>query len=316
MTTVKTATMKAVRVHDYGSPEVLRVEDVPRLEAGKGEILIRVHAAGVNPVDTKLREGAYKASLQVGLPFTVGMDFSGVVEDASNGASEFQNGDELFGHLDFGSCGTYAEYVAVRPPDVARKPHSLDHLHAAAVPTAALTAWQSLFDLAGLGVGHTVLIHGAAGGVGSFAVQLAKWKGAKVIGTASAENHDYLWKLGIDEVIDYKKTPFERAVKNVDIVFDTVGGDTQRRSLLVLKQGGVLVSTVGLPAFRDAAALGVQARAVTAKAIARQLRQIGDLIDEGKIRVPLEKVLPLAEAKQAHELTGKGRGKMVLQIVG
>ena len=205
----------------------------------------------------------------------------------------------------------------VRETEVALKPKSIDHVHAAAIPLAALTAWQSLFDSAGLSAGQKVLIHAAAGGVGSFAVQLAKWKGAYVIGTASNRNQDFVRKLGADETIDYQTTRFEDVVHDVDVVFDTIGGDTQKRSWKVLKKGGILVSIVGPPSAEEAAAHGVRQASVFVQPSAAQLTELAKLVESGKLRPIVETVLPLSEARHAHELsqTGHTRGKIVLRVV-
>ena len=239
---MRTSTMSAVRMHSYGGPEVLRYEEVSRPRAGVGEIMIKVHAAGVNPVDWKIREGYLRQMANHTLPLIPGWDFSGVVDSAGPGAERFQEGDEVFGRGDLLDNGAYAEYIVMREEDVEYKPKSVDHIHAAAIPLASLTAWQSLFEAANIRAGQSVLIHAAAGGVGHFAVQLAKWAGARVIGTASGRNHDFLMELGVDEAIDYQTTRFEDIVGNVDVVLDAVGGDTQKRSWKVLAKGGILFS--------------------------------------------------------------------------
>ncbi|MBZ0287931.1 MAG: NADP-dependent oxidoreductase, partial [Anaerolineae bacterium] len=214
--------MKAARIHSYGAPDVLVYEDAPRPTADIGDILVRVHAAGVNPVDYKTRQGRGigGGSTDV-LPLILGWDVSGVVESVGAGVTAFKPGDEVYSMVRFPEIGSaYAQYVAAPVSDFARKPHSLDHIHAAAVPLAALTAWQILFDTAHLVSGQTILIHAAAGGVGHLAVQLAKWKGARVIGTASAHNADFLREMGVDEVIDYTAVHFEDLVGPVDVVVD------------------------------------------------------------------------------------------------
>lgn len=307
-------TMKAVRIHAYGGPEVLKYEEVPRPEPGHGELLVRVHAAGVNPVDWKIREGYLKQALNHSLPLIPGWDVSGVVEATGPGVTRLKVDDEVYGLPDIGRDGAYADYIVVRETAVALKPKTIDHIHAAAIPLAALTAWQSLFDAAGLGTGQKVLIHAAAGGVGSFAVQLAKWKGAKVFGTASEGNHAFLRNLGADEVIDYHATRFEDVVHDVDVVFDTMGGDTQKRSWSVLKKGGILVSILGQPSVEEAAAHGVRQAWVLVQANAEQLEALADLVDAGKLKPIVETVLPLSEARRAQELSQSGhtRGKIVL----
>jgi NADPH:quinone reductase-like Zn-dependent oxidoreductase len=218
--------------------------------------------------------------------------------------------------LDFHRNGAYAEYVAAGTPNLAPKPNSLDHIQAGAVPLAALTAWQSLFEVAGLKSGQTVLIHAAAGGVGHFAVQFAKWRGARVIGTASASNAGFLRELGADTVIDYYSSCFEGEVHEVDVVLDLMGGDTQRRSWKVLKKGGILVATLGISSPEAAEAYGVRGEGVMVHPDSAQLAQIAALIDAGKIKPFIYEVLPLAQAAKAHELseTGHVRGKIVLQV--
>ena len=246
----KTQNMKAVRMHHYGGADVLRFENAPRPEPGDGELLIRVHAAAVHPVDWKIREGNLTARLAYPLPFIPGWDVSGTVAAAGPGVTKFQKGNEVFSRPDIARNGAYAEYIVVRESEVALKPKSVDDLHAAAIPLAALTAWQGLFEIGGLRAGQRILIHGASGGVGNFAVQLAKWTGAHVIGTASRRNQSFLRELGVDEPIDYEKTRFEDVVHEVDVVFDTIGGEVQQRSLRVLRQwtngSGPRPSVVGL----------------------------------------------------------------------
>ncbi len=310
------AFMKAVRIHSYGGPEVLVYEDAPKPEAAAGELLIRVHAAGVNPLDWKVRAGHVKDWLRYRLPLILGWDVSGVVETVGAEVADFNIGDEVYGLLDLKRGGAHAEYVAAPAPHMARKPKSLDHVQAAAVPLAALTAWQSLFDLAKLPSGQSVLIHAAAGGVGHYAVQLAKWKGARVIGTASAASAEFLRGLGADEVIDYRTTRFEEAVGGVDVVLDTMGGDIQERSWRVLKRGGVLVATLGISSPGVAAECGVRGEAVLVHPDASQLARIAELLDAGHVKPAIHAVFPLAEAVKAHELsqTGHVRGKIVLKL--
>jgi NADPH:quinone reductase-like Zn-dependent oxidoreductase len=256
-TTTSVQTMKAIRIHAYGGPEFLVYEDAPRPQPEKGEVLIRVHAAGVNPVDWKIREGYLKDMLHRSLPLVPGWDVSGVVETVGPGVTRLKKGNEVYSRPDIARDGAYAEYIVVRESEVALKPKTIDHIHAAAIPLAGLTAWQSLFDAGKLMTGQKVLIHAAAGGVGSMAVQLAKWKGAYVVGTASEHNHDFLRDLGADEIIDYTKTRFEDAVHDTDMVFDTIGGDTRKRSWQVLKKGGILVSIISPPSVEEANIHGV-----------------------------------------------------------
>jgi NADPH:quinone reductase-like Zn-dependent oxidoreductase len=312
------ATMKAVRLHSFGGPEVLVSEEMTRPQAGAGEVLIRVHAAGVNPLDWKARAGHVKAWLPHRLPLIPGWDVSGVVEEVASDVTAFEVGDSVYGMLDFMRDGAYAEFVATRTLNLALKPDSIGYTRAAAVPLASLTAWQCLFETAGLQSGQTVLIHGAAGGVGHFAVQFAKWKKAKVIGTASAGNEHFLRELGADEVIDYRNIKFERAVGGVDVVLDTIGGETQQRSWQVLRKGGILVATLGISSPETATSHGVRGEGVMVHPDAAQLAQIAALIDAGTLKPTVTTVLPLAEAARAHELnqTGHVRGKIVLQMGG
>jgi NADPH:quinone reductase-like Zn-dependent oxidoreductase len=312
------ATMQAVRLHSFGGPEVLVLEEVPRPQIGEGEVLIRVHAAGINPLDWKARAGHVQAWLPHRLPLIPGWDVSGVVEEVASDVTAFEVGDSVYGMLDFMRDGAYAEYVAARTLNLALKPKSIDFTQAAAVPLASLTAWQSLFEVAGLQPGQTVLIHGGAGGVGHFAVQFAKWKEAKVIVTASAANEAFLRKLGVDEAIDYRNIKFEKAVHDVDVVMDTIGGDTQQRSWQVLKKGGVLVTTLRISSPEAARDHGVRGEEVLVHPDTAQLNQIAALIDAGDLKPSVAAVLPLAEAARAHELsqTGHVRGKIVLQVTG
>jgi NADPH:quinone reductase-like Zn-dependent oxidoreductase len=310
--------MKAVQVHNYGGPEVLRFEDAPRPTPASGELLIRVYAASVNAIDWKARAGYVKDYIQLPLPFIPGWDVSGIVEAVGSGVAKFKEGDEVYARPDGtrNGKGTYAEYVVVKETEAALKPKSIDHVHAAAIPVVALTAWQALFDQAGLSKGQKILIHGAAGGVGSVAVQLAKWKGAHVIGTASGHNQAFLRELGVDEPIDYEKTRFEDVVHDVDVVLDTLGGDTLKRSWKVLRKGGILVSIVAPPSADEAAKHGVRSTFFSAHPSSSQLSEIAKLVDAGKLKPIVETVLPLFDARRAHELseTGHARGKTVLKV--
>jgi NADPH:quinone reductase-like Zn-dependent oxidoreductase len=311
-------TMKAVRFHSYGGSDVLVYEEMPRPEAGEGEALIRVHAASVNPLDWKVRDGHLKERMKHQLPLVPGWDVSGVVDAVAPDVTAFKVGDEVYGLLNFMKNGAYAEYVATPIQSLAFKPKTIDHIQAGAVPLAALTAWQALFDVADLKSGQTILIHAAAGGVGHFAVQIAKWKKAKVIGTASANNEGYLQELGIDDVIDYKTTKFEEVVHNVDVVLDTMAGDTRQGSWQVLKKGGILVATLGISDQEIDEQKGVRGGGLMVHPDFDQLTQIGDLIDNGDLKATVSSVLPLEQATQAHELsqTGHVKGKIVLQVGG
>src|ERR1700722_10362031 len=250
--------MKAIRIHQYGGTEVLAHVEMQRPAPGANEVLIKVKAASVNPVDWKIRDGHMKDFLPLTLPATLGSDVSGTVEEIGTGAARFKRGDEVYASLGL-EGGGYAEYAVAKEAIVAEKPSTLDHVQAASVPVAGLTAWQALFEVAQLRAGQKVLIHGAAGGVGNFAVQFAKGKGAYVIGTASSRNQAFLGELGVNKVVDYQKTRFEDVVRNVDVVLDTMGGDTQERSFQTLKKGGILVSIVQPPSQELAANYGVRA---------------------------------------------------------
>jgi NADPH:quinone reductase-like Zn-dependent oxidoreductase len=308
--------MKAVCIYSYGGPGALVYEDAPRPLPGDGEVLVRVHAAGVNPVDWKIREGQLKERLHHTLPLVLGWDVSGVVEALGPNISRLGMGDEVFSRPDISRDGAYAEFIIIRESEVALKPKSLEHIHAAALPLAGLTAWQTLFDAGGLSAGQRVLIHAAAGGVGSLAVQLAKWKGAHVIGTASEHNHEFLRKLGVDQVVDYNTERFEEVVQPVDVVLDTMGGDTQERSWKVLKAGAILVSVASPPSAEAASAHGVRQAFVFTKPSAPQLAEIAKLADAEKLKAIVETILPLSDATRAQELSQRGhtRGKIVLRV--
>jgi len=308
--------MKAIRIHNYGGPEVLKYEDAPRPEPQAGEVLVRVHAAGVNPIDWKVREGHMKDFWPHKFPLILGWDLSGVVEELGRGVSRFKIGNEVYSVPDPTRNGAYADYIVVREAELALKPNSLHHIRAAAVPLAAVTAWQSLFDTAQLQPGQRVLIHAGSGGVGHFAVQLAKWKGAYVFATASTKNQDLLRELGVDEPIDYTQQRFEDVARNIDIVLDTIGGETQERSWSVLKKGGNLVSLVQPPSEEKAKELGVRAAFVAGHPSGAQLVEIAKLIDSGELKPVIDRILPLSEVRRAHELSQSGhtRGKIVLRV--
>lgn len=310
-------TMKAVRVHGYGGADVLTYEDAPRPTAGAGEVLIRVYATSVNPFDAALRAGYMAGFFNLTFPLILGIDVSGTVEEVGEGVTEFAPGDSVYARAIPGRDGAYAEYVAVPASEVAAKPKSLDHLHSAAIPHVILTAWQALIEMANVSEGQTVLIHGAAGGVGHVAVQLAKSRGAKVIGTASA-NVDFLREIGVDQAVDYSSTAFEDVARDVDVVLDTVGGDTQQRSWAVLKPGGILISTIQPPSEETATAHGLrQGFVYSVPPAGKVLAEVGMLVDAGQLKPEVSTILPLEEARKAHELIeGRHtRGKIVLQAV-
>ncbi|MCX4862830.1 NADP-dependent oxidoreductase [Streptomyces sp. NBC_00257] len=307
--------MRAVFQKSFGGPEVLEVAETERPKPLPGEVLVKVHASAVNPVDVFVRSGAFPLLGEP--PFGVGWDISGVVEEAGPGA-RFEVGDEVYGMPFFPRAATgYAEYVAAPSRQVARKPASLDHVHAAAIPLAALTAWQGLVQAAVVKAGDRVLIHRAAGGVGHFAVQIAKAHGAHVIAMASPARHDFVRGLGANEVIDYRTTDFTEAVKDADVVFDsTAQGDL---SLGVLRPGGVLISIVEHAdpelAVRVEAA-GRRFAGISVEPDYAALEAIADLVDAGLIRPHVEETFPLEEAGRAHELVASGhvQGKIVLTV--
>jgi NADPH:quinone reductase-like Zn-dependent oxidoreductase len=315
MQTTATEMMKAVQIHSFGGPEVLRFEDAPRPEPRTHQVLVRVHAAGVNPADWKFREGKFG---QVPFPSIIGNDFSGEIEALGPGVEEFRVGEQVFGSV-ADESGSYAQYTIAPVSHIVEKPKQIDHVTAAAIPVPAMTAWQALFDEAKLSAGQRVLIHAASGGVGNFAVQFAKWKGAYVIGTASGSNADLVRGLGVDEFIDYRTTRFEEAVRDVDFVFDTIGGDTQERSWKVLKKGGILVSIVQPPSEQSAKAHNVRGVFMREDATRNaELTEIAKLVAEGKVKVNVETILPLTDARKAQELSqsGHARGKIVLKVEG
>ena len=309
------STMKAVRLHSYGGAEVLKYEDAPRPEPGDDEILVRVIAASVNPVDAKVRQGHFKPP-GAKMPLIVGYDISGVVEQTGAKATKFKPGDAVYAYLALTRGGAYAEYAIAKESEAALKPASITHEQAAAVPLAALTAWQALIETAKLEAGQTVLIHGGSGGVGTFAIQIAKARGAKVIATASTRNQEFLKELGVDQAIDYKMTKFENVVKDVDVVLDLVAGDTLARSYGVVKKGGIIVSVLDQP---DRAALqkhGIRGTAILVRPEASRLAALTKLIDAKKITPVVSQVGPVAEAAKAHAAieTGHTRGKIVLRV--
>jgi NADPH:quinone reductase-like Zn-dependent oxidoreductase len=306
--------MKASRIHGYGGSEVIHYEDVERPSAGAGAVLVRVRAAGVNPADWKIRDGFAKAMFETKFPAILGGDIAGVVEAAGEGVTDWKAGDDIFAMI--GLMGGYAEYVVTNPAFLARKPRNLSFEEAAAIPLAALTAWAALFDAAGLAAGQRVLIHAAAGGVGSFAVQLAHHKGAYVIGTASAGNSNYLRSIGANETIDYRTTKFEDVARDIDVVLDLMGGDTQKRSLSVLKPGGILVTTTSPPDQEMAAAAKARAALVRVKPDGKILAEIGALAETGALKPEIAAVFPLADAATALEKSKAGhtRGKIVLTM--
>ena len=307
--------MKAIVIHEYGGPQVLKYEEVPRPEPKDDELLVRVIAAGVNPVDGMIRSGMF-ANEKRAFPIILGGDVAGVVEKVGSKVTKFKPGDPVFAYVSLDNSGGYAQYALATEREAAPKPKSLTYVEAAAVPIVAMTAWQALIDTAKLESGQTVLIHGGSGGVGSFAIQIAKAQGAKVIATASTANQDFLKQLGADVTIDYKKQKFEDSAKDVDVVLDSIGKDTLARSYGVVKRGGIIVSLVARPNESELEKHGIRGVALDVEPNSEELAQIGKLIDDKKIKVIVSQTFPLAEARKAQEqvATGHTRGKIVLKI--
>jgi len=306
--------MKAVVAHEYGGPEVLKFENVPRPEPKENEALVRVIASGVNPADPLTLSGKYAREFGTHLPLIPGYDIAGIVEKTGVKVTKLKAGDAIYGYPTFG--GGWAEYVIVIEGEIAAKPASLNFTKAAAVPMGALTAWQALVDTAQVQPGQTILIHGGSGGVGSFAVQIAKARGARVIATASTANQDLLKQLGADVAIDYTKTRFEEIAKDVDAVLDPVGKETLARSYDVVKKGGIVMSLVARPDAVELEKRGIRGAAISVHPDAEDLAEIAHLIDAGKIKPVVTQVLPLSEAIEAQQqaATHHTRGKLVLRI--
>src|SRR5438132_6920782 len=304
-------TMKAIVLHESGGPEVLKYEDAPRPQPKDDEVLIRVMAAGVNPVDVFIREGRSNR-----FPFIPGMDVAGVVEEAGNKVTKFKRGDAVYAYLSFEEQGGYAEFAVANQDHATLKPRSIDFEKAAAVPLAATTAWQALVETAGLSAGQTVLIHGGSGGVGTFAVQIAKARGAKVIATASTANQDLLKQLGVDQPIDYTTTKFEDVAKDVDVVLNAVRGDTLPASYGVVKKGGAIVSITGDPDPVECEKRAIRCSGVMAHPDANVLDELTKLIEANKITPIVSQTFPLADAAKAHQQieTRHTRGKIVLRV--
>jgi NADPH:quinone reductase-like Zn-dependent oxidoreductase len=302
--------MHAIQIEDYGEPDVLKLVEVPIPQPGEGQMLVKMHAAGVNPADWKKRAGLYRQFSPTPMPWTPGLDGAGAVDALGPGVTGFRQGQAVYGII----AGSYADYALASASDLQPKPERLSFEEAAAVPVGALTAWGAVIDTAKVQAGQRVLVHGAAGGVGLFAVHLARWKGAQVIGTASAANADFVRSLGA-EAVDYNAAPFEQKVHDVDVVIDTVGGDLIQRSLAVIRRGGTFVTVAGRPPEGFGKAEGIRATGA-GRAPTEKLKEISHLIEDGTVRPAVYKVFPLSQAWQAHELsqTGHGRGRIVLHV--
>ena len=306
--------MEAVIAHEYGAPEVLKFEEVPRPEPKEDEALVRVVAGGVNPADPLTLSGKFAREWGTNLPLIPGYEIAGIVEKTGMKFTSLKPGDAIYGYPTFG--GGWAEYVVVKEWEVAPKPKSLSFAEAAAVPMGALTAWQALVDVAQLHAGQTILIHGGSGGVGSFAIQIAKVRGARVIATASTANQDLLRQLGADVAIDYNKQKFEEIAKDVDCVLDPVGKDTLARSYAVLKKGGIILALVGRADPEELKKHEIRAAGIWVKPNPKDLSEIAQLIDAGKIKPTVTQIRPLSEAIAAEQQaeTHHTRGKIVLRI--
>lgn len=308
-------TMKAVRIRSFGGPEVLELADVQKPEPQNEEVLIRVRAASVNPVDYKIRSGTYPVVKQDQLPKVLGRDVAGEIERCGRAVRNFKEGDTVYAMLD-GGPGGYAEYVTVKADLVAPKPGQLDYPAAAAVPLAGLTAWQGLFDHGQLRAGQRVLIHGGAGGVGHLAVQFAKARGATVATTVATQDVEFVKQLGADQVIDYTRERFEDKVHDVDLVLDLIAGDTQERSWAVLKDGGTMISSLARPSEAKAREHHAHAENFVAHPDRAELIEIGRLIDEGRVHPHVSAVFDLKQAAEAQVQLEKhhAQGKVVLQV--
>jgi NADPH:quinone reductase-like Zn-dependent oxidoreductase len=307
--------MKAVRIHRFGPPDVISLDEVAKPEPGRGEAVVRVSAAGIGAWDGLIRSG--KSALPQPLPLILGSDVSGVVHSLGPGVTNLKVGDEVFGVTNEHFTGAHAEYAIAKASMLAPKPTTLNHTHAASVPVVAVTAWQMVVELAQLSSGQAVLIHGGAGNVGGYAVQLAKRAGAVVIATASSENAPYVRRLGADGVIDYRTRRFEERVKEIDAVIDTVGGETLDRSYRVLKRGGIIVSAAAQPSKQKAEHYGVRAVFFLVQVTTQRLTMIGEMLDAGALQSEVGEVLWLDEARKGHEMLEGAphrRGKIVIKV--
>ena len=308
--------MKAMRIHRFGGPDVLQLDEIEIAEPGSGEVRVRVAAASLNPVDYKMRQGGYARLPASALPVTLGRDLCGVVETIGPNVTHVVPGEPVFAHLGW-DRGAYAEQAILKVGEFAAKPETLTVIDAGSLPLAAMTAWQGLFDHGGLKAGERVLIHGASGGVGYLAVQFAKLHGAEVIATGSAANLDWIRSLGAEQVIDYKAQKFEDEVRDIDLVYDLIGGDTRARSWSVLKPHGRLVTTVSKePVEEQAAQHGKTGLLYFARPDADQLRTVAAMADDGRLQVMVDRTFPLEEAAAAHAYLQEGhpRGKIVLEV--
>src|SRR3954453_10268355 len=308
-------TMKALVIHSFGGPKVLKYEEVPRPEPKDDQVLVRVMAAAVNPVDTAVRQGYLRQRTGEKFPMIIGYDIAGVVEKAGAKVTKFKPGDAVYAYLPL-SGGGYAEYAVTSENEATHKPKSLTFEEAAAGPLAGGAGWQALIDTAKLQAGQTVLIHGGSGGVGSLAIQIAKTRGAKVIATASTRNQELLKQLGADVAVDYTKQKFEDVAKDVDVVLDSVGKDTLARSYGIVKKGGIVVTIAGKPDQPEAEKGGIRVAGMRTEPKAETLEELTKLAEAGKLKPIISQVLPLSEGAKAQEqvATRHTRGKIVLKV--
>lgn len=312
----QTAKMKGVVIHSYGGPEVLKVEDVPPPVLKEDEVLIRVIAASVNPVDVAIRKGYLAELIGNKFPLILGMDAAGIVEKTGAKITKFKAGDPVYAFFTLAGEGGYAEFVTANENEIAAKPRAVNYAKAAAVPAAGSTAWQVLVDVAKLSAGQTVLIHGGSGGVGHLAIQIAKARGAKVIATASTANQDFVKKMGADVAVDYTKAKFEDAAKDVDVVLDMVGGQTLKRTYGVVKRGGIIVSIVDEMDQKELDAHGIRGVTFRCAPKASVLEDLAKLIDAKKLTPVVSQTFPLSDVAKAQDqiATRHTRGKVVLQV--
>jgi NADPH:quinone reductase-like Zn-dependent oxidoreductase len=305
--------MKAIRIHNYGHSDKLNSEEIPVPKINEDQVLAKIHDAGVNPIDWKLREGQIKDMRPINFPQTVGQDFAGEISEVGAKVSKFKVGDHVFGFAQ----GAYAEFAAISVDKLAMIPESLDFINAASLPTPGLTAYQILTDAIQIKPNDKILIHGAAGSVGSFLVQIAKHLGAEVIASASAEDSDYLSRIGAHHLIDYKKQKFQEIVKDLDAVVDLIGGETAKKSYQVVKKGGILVSTVGAVDQKEGDKFGIRTNAFVMKPEAGGLEKLAELVEQGAINPRIDRIVPYDQFREAQDLVqaGQAHGKIIIGIL-
>lgn len=308
--------MRAIQIDEYGSADVLNIKDIPNPSLQSNEILVAVHYSGVNPIDLKFRSGFMQQGMPKTFPFIPGWELSGIVDQVGSSVTRIKKGDTVYSMPNFQQGGSYAEYISINENEVALKPESISFAQAAAIPMVAGAAYTCLIKVAQIKAGQKILIHGAAGAVGTFALQIAKNIGAYAIGTASGEGIDLLQNLGADEIIDYTKEDFTTLVKDVDIVLDLVGGETQMRSFDIIKKDGQLISITMPPSKEKAEAAGITATFVFTTPDHKMIEELSAMIDNGKLKINTPQILPLKEAKKAHEMIENktSKGKIVLKV--